>query len=178
MSALTPEVEAAIRERWGWASVEADTVVTPELVNALASVADAPALLAALDAERAKVAWYEERFPCDSLCSDAPEEDCSRHGRTPADLWSQLSEVATERDAERAKVASLRHGRKPAGLWSQLSGVVVEALDAERAKVAAIRAALTDVPTCDKYDDDGPITCGWKRAVESVRAVLTEADDE
>ena len=46
-----------------------------------------------------EVERWRERFPCDGLCSDAPEEDCSRHGRSPADLWRIISEIAAERDA-------------------------------------------------------------------------------
>ena len=42
--------------------------------------------------------WSEDRFPCDGGCVDAPEETCSRHGRSPADLWRIIGEVAAERD--------------------------------------------------------------------------------
>ena len=31
-------------------------------------------------------------LPCDGGCDEYPEEDCSRHGRTPAELWAFLSE--------------------------------------------------------------------------------------
>jgi hypothetical protein len=49
--------------------------------------------------------WYKDRFPCDGGCVDEPEETCSRHGRSPADLWRIIGEVAAERNALTAKVA-------------------------------------------------------------------------
>ena len=57
------------------------------------------------DALRAQIAWWEEKFPCDGLCSDAPEEDCSRHGRTPVDLWERYTEAANAAAALRATLA-------------------------------------------------------------------------
>ena len=50
----------------------------------------------------------------------------------------------------------------------------LKAHDAEvRAQaLAPIRAALAHHPRCDIHPDDDPITCGWKRAVASVQAVL------
>ena len=56
---------------------------------------------------RAEVVGWEERFPCDGLCRDYAEEDCSRHGRKPAELWAFLGEVQAERDAERARRAKV-----------------------------------------------------------------------
>lgn len=50
---------------------------------------------------------WETRFPCDGFCSDAPEEDCSRHGRTPAELWRIVTEVQAQRDAAQARVVEL-----------------------------------------------------------------------
>ena len=49
--------------------------------------------------------WFNDRFPCDGVCVDAPEEACSRHGRNPADLWRIIGEVTAERDALAAQVA-------------------------------------------------------------------------
>lgn len=54
---------------------------------------------------RAVVGWWEGRFPCDRGCSDAPEEDCSRHGRKPAELWGIIEDVSKDRATLRAKVA-------------------------------------------------------------------------
>lgn len=35
---------------------------------------------------------YDTNFPCDGGCNtnDGPEETCSRHGRSPRDLWDLL----------------------------------------------------------------------------------------
>ena len=44
-------------------------------------------------------------LPCDGGCAEAPEEDCSRHGRTPAELWAMLAEVMAQRDAAREALA-------------------------------------------------------------------------
>ena len=150
---LVEEVERL--EAW---KVEAIEVMTslPELGKALglplgvqitgpAALAEVARLTAERDAFRKReehlvneVERWKERFPCDGLCSDAPEEDCSRHGRSAADLWRIISEVAAERDA--------------------LAQVAREA-DALRAKVAAVQALHWDVEgKCahcrDCYHDD------------------------
>jgi hypothetical protein len=41
---------------------------------------------------------------------------------------------------------------------------------------AAVREVLSDVPPCDKYTDDDAVSCGWKSAVASIRALLPEGD--
>lgn len=72
------------------------------------------------DALRAQIAWWEEKFPCDGLCSDAPEEDCSRHGRTPVDLWERYTEAANAAAALRAtlaRVEALAEGGRQPGAW-------------------------------------------------------------
>lgn len=56
---------------------------------------------------RAQLAHYEERYPCDGLCDgQGPMEDCSRHGRTPAELWALMSELQQMFEAARAQVAA------------------------------------------------------------------------
>jgi hypothetical protein len=45
---------------------------------------------------RGEIVEWEERYPCDGLCSDYPEEDCSRHGRKPADLWGIILGLRAE----------------------------------------------------------------------------------
>jgi len=50
---------------------------------------------------RSQLAWWETTFPCDAQCSafnEGPQEDCSRHGRSPSDLWSINDRLRTERD--------------------------------------------------------------------------------
>lgn len=48
--------------------------------------------------------------PCDGGCNpnDGPQEECSAHGRTPADLWRQLDIVRKQRDDAVAEVEKLR----------------------------------------------------------------------
>lgn len=54
------------------------------------------------------LAHFEERYPCDGMCRDYPEEDCSRHGRTPADLWQIVAEVQSQRDALTAQINAIQ----------------------------------------------------------------------
>jgi hypothetical protein len=49
----------------------------------------------------------EARFPCDKGCYEAPEEDCSRHGRSPADLWKVIHEVQRQMSDLRTVVADV-----------------------------------------------------------------------
>src|SRR5690625_1478892 len=43
-------------------------------------------------------------------------------------------------------------------------------------RLAAVEAALANHPrVCDEHADDSPITCGWKRAVADIEAVLSAA---
>ena len=39
-----------------------------------------------------------------------------------------------------------------------------------------VRAALANHPCCDRHDDNDPVVCGWRRAVEDVQAALDGAD--
>lgn len=56
----------------------------------------------------AEVARMHDWFPCDGHCVDAPEEDCSRHGRKPSEIWAIVTEVQGQRDAAQAQVAAVR----------------------------------------------------------------------
>lgn len=56
---------------------------------------------------RADLDRFETDFPCDRACLDYAEEDCSRHGRKPADLWKRIDGLRTERDALAQTVASV-----------------------------------------------------------------------
>lgn len=69
------------------------------------SAAETLRIIEQLEWAEAEVESWKERFPCDGLCSDAPEEDCSRHGRVPADLWGIIGKLSAERDALAAQVA-------------------------------------------------------------------------
>lgn len=37
-----------------------------------------------------------------------------------------------------------------------------------------IKAARSNHPECDKHDENDPVTCGWKRAVQDIDKVLQE----
>lgn len=39
---------------------------------------------------------WEQRYPCDAGCLEAPEEECSRHGRTPQQLWEMVDRLRSE----------------------------------------------------------------------------------
>lgn len=54
------------------------------------------------DRLKAEMDW---RYPCDGLCGQEPAEDCSRHGRKPAELWALIGELVPERDQARAALA-------------------------------------------------------------------------
>lgn len=44
--------------------------------------------------------------------------------------------------------------------------------DRAEAVLERVRAVRSFAPECDKYDDNEPITCGWKRTVQRIDAVL------
>src|SRR5690606_11345387 len=50
------------------------------------------ALVAELRTLRNTVKDYDANFPCDGGCNvnDGPAEECSRHGRSPRDLWERV----------------------------------------------------------------------------------------
>ena len=92
--------------------------------------------------------WSEDRFPCDGGCVDAPEETCSRHGRSPADLWRIIGQVTAERDALAAQVARVE---SLAEEWST-------ELDENRCPAHAF-------PGCDCHE-------GYHHAWDDLRAAL------
>ena len=56
---------------------------------------------------------------------------------------------------------------------------LADALEVAESKLARIGEAMSGHPKCDVHDDDGPVTCGWKRAYESVqRAMEGEPTDD
>lgn len=54
---------------------------------------------------------------------------------------------------------------------------LIAALEAKTAALERVRAVRSFAPECDKYDDDSPIVCGWKRTVQSIDAALEAGDD-
>lgn len=84
-----------------------------------------------------------------------------------ADYVSDLEERVRQRDNHVVPVLHARIKEAEAAR-EELQGVL------ER-----VKAARAFAPECDKYDDDSPITCGWKRTVQSIDAALeTGAGDE
>jgi hypothetical protein len=77
-----------------------------------------PELLAEVERERSRSRdlhyaidqLRKDAPPCDGGCNpnDGPQEECSAHGRTPADLWRQLDIVRKQRDDAVAEVEKLR----------------------------------------------------------------------
>lgn len=49
--------------------------------------------------------------------------------------------------------------------------------DAALSTIAKVRAAVSGHPKCDQYEDDGPITCGWKNAYASVVRALEDSSE-
>ena len=102
--------------------------------------------------------WSEDRFPCDGGCVDAPEETCSRHGRSPADLWRIIGQVTAERDALAAQVARVESlaedwrykGQFGWGPWQLGEGPDPEGYVMDHC-ASAIRAVLAD-PEADTSD--------------------------
>ena len=131
------------------------------------------ALIAALEAKTAEVEGYKQHYPCDGGCNytDGPQEGCSLHGRNPRELWEAIGGLTRDRDEARAEVSRIEGS---AIEWSKRAEKAEAALE----RVRAVRAGY---PECDKYDDDSPVSCGWKRTVQSIDAVLEaleRADDE
>lgn len=77
--------------------------------------AGVPGLIEELKTLRNVAKDYDTNFPCDGGCNihAGPEEECSRHGRSPRDLWGIISGLIEERDAEKARAdhleSRLRH---------------------------------------------------------------------
>lgn len=58
----------------------------------------------------AEVERLQRRYPCDGGCNwaDGPQEECSLHGRTPAEMWEALDKGANQRDALQARLDAVR----------------------------------------------------------------------
>ena len=110
---LVDQVESL--ERWKFEAIEVMSGLR-ELGKALGLglgvQITGPAALAEVARLTAEREWFKDRFPCDGVCVDAPEEACSRHGRNPADLWRIIGEVAAERNA-----LAVAHARESEKVW-------------------------------------------------------------
>jgi hypothetical protein len=109
--------------------------------------------------------WSEDRFPCDGGCVDAPEETCSRHGRSPADLWRIIGEVAAERDALAAQVARVEAlGEK----WLAMDEANADAFARERldptlaVRVATVRQEQLQAALAGSEADTGAEEAGHR----------------
>lgn len=89
---------------------------------------------------------YDANFPCDGGCGyDGPEETCSRHGRSPADLWS-----IAEEQIKRANDAGARLREAEALIYELEKGL-------DRFSAVAFRAEARELlsrhrPTTSKGD--------------------------
>lgn len=100
-----------------------------------------------IDSLQRHLDWFKDRFPCVG-CSDAPEEDCPRHGRTPSELWEAIG--------------LLQH---------RLMGSKPGCPDCEAGKVDGVKCA-----TCDEADFDWRVTA--MGTVRLVRRDLPAIADE
>ena len=107
--------------------------------------------------------WSEDRFPCDGGCVDAPEETCSRHGRSPADLWRIIGQVTAERDTLATQVARveevLDHWRtvdEGNAAYAERIGERSRFADGLASRADMLRAALTgsETDTTDTQSTD------------------------
>ena len=143
-------------EQVHWTSTSTEQAMT----RMASSAADVPWLLAEVARLTAEREWFNDRFPCDGVCVDAPEEACSRHGRNPADLWRIIGEVAAERNALAAQVARVEalaeewryKGQFGWGAWQLGEGPDPEGYVMDHC-ASAIRVALAD-PEADTTDVD------------------------
>lgn len=84
-----------------------------------------------------------------------------------------------ERDKALAEVERITESRNE---WaSRMMELASETQRADRAEAAReelqgvlerVRAVRAFAPECDKYDDDSPVVCGWKRTVQRIDAAL------
>ena len=90
------------------------------------------------------------KFPCDGGCNwaDGASEECSAHGRPPAQIWGIVADVTTQRDAALARIARVEavlassdDGGK-SGVSQQSKSAA--AAFAHRRLADAVRAALTE----------------------------------
>lgn len=91
-------------------------------------------------------------LPCDGLCSDYAEEDCSLHGREPSELWEAI--IAKNKRAEEAEAENARL----------------------RDTLARVETARARHPQCDRHKEGDPVSCGWKRTVQDIDAALAGGD--
>jgi hypothetical protein len=157
---LTAEVERL--ERWKFEATEVMSGLR-ELGKALGLglgvQITGPAALAEVERLTAEREWFKDRFPCDGVCVDAPEEACSRHGRNPADLWRIIGEVTAERDAQTKRAERLERWYADAltmldksRRWKSIASLTAErdSLAARLALVEALAEAEVERLTAER----------------------------
>ena len=89
-SHFVPTTEQVCGHWVEWVSIHGDSATKAE--------AGFRSWLAGHDAEVAAKALLDAySLPCDAECSafnEGPQQECSRHGRTPADLWSTIDKLS------------------------------------------------------------------------------------
>jgi hypothetical protein len=116
---LTGEVGALHHERdVAVAAVQRERVAAEREVERLTAERDgALASAVAFKTERDRL---DEQYPCDGGCNyDGPAEHCSRHGRTPAELWTIIADLAVERNRLRGFADAVLRNIEPQ--WRSIS---------------------------------------------------------
>lgn len=122
-------------------------------------LAEMPARAAALKEQLAEVQRTSRVLPCDGLCSEYPEEDCSLHGREPAELWEAIAAKNKQAEAATSRAAALE---------ATLAEVrALRVLD--RARLAKVEALL------EVQHDEGGQPWPW---VAMFRAALATTSEE
>lgn len=153
------------------------------------------ALIAALEAKTAEV---EELQAWERRAIEQVRDTTTGQPSPPdTDYGELIDRLKRERDEARAEVSNIEGRAVEFSRQAERAEAQVEALAqtaarnwslaqksdarAHRAEAALerVRAARAGYPECDKYDDDSPVKCGWKRTVQSIDAALEAgADDE
>lgn len=130
----------------------------------------------------------------DALARVGVSEDVLNEGGTMSDDLDRLDKLAEAETLATIAIARSLHGgaadhedfdyyRKHVEIALDAAGVreILAERDAALAREAKVREAVARHPKCDRYDDDGPISCGWKSAFRDVVRALDadgkEADD-
>jgi hypothetical protein len=117
-----------------------------------------------VERELTEVRQTSRVLPCDGMCMEYPEEDCSLHGREPAELWGAIAAKGAEVDRLRATIARVE----------QLADEAERNESARYIHPSRLRAALADPEPADltpedqrqhavDIEDDRVAEAGWER---------------
>lgn len=104
------------------------------------------------------------------LIEHAEKHNAERHGTERTRNTGLIQEIRT--GTRGYLEGDLRAVLRLAADALEAADLRIAELEAERAQIAAL---IADAGSCDKYDDDSPITCGWKSTVNSIRHALAGA---